>query len=147
MRSFSLAGGTLIGGLLLCYFFADSLPVPASVIVNGCANKVGFVHAGSNIGQACAGPAIVGGQGTGIQTTSGTTLSASALNVATGNALAVFVGYFTTLKTVTVADTAGNTFTVGTSCDEDGNEHGIWAWAGNVTGNAADVVTATFGAA
>jgi len=137
--------GTLVGGLLLCYFLGDSLPAPASVIVNGCANKVGFVHSGSNIGQNCAGPKVVGGQAVGIATASGTTLAAGALSVTTGNALAVFVGYLAATNTATVADTAGNTFTLGAACNEDGNEHGIWFWAANVTGNASDVVTVTFG--
>lgn len=50
-----------------------------SVVVNGCANKIGYVHSGSNIVQACAGPAIVGGQGTGISTASTLTLDSSAV--------------------------------------------------------------------
>ena len=122
-------------------FFALAVQLAASN-VSGCTNRTNFLHSGSNISQAC-GPDNVS-QTTGISTTSNTTVAATAFSVTTGNALAVFTDYHSATVTVTVSDTAGNTFTAGTACDQNGNSHGQWFWSLNVTGNASDVVTATF---
>lgn len=74
------------------------------------------------------------------------TIAAAALNVTTGNALAVFVANDSNVTTVSLADTAGNSFSQGTQCTRTTTQSGVWFWSINVTGNAADVVTATFGA-
>lgn len=136
-------------GLAFAFLALLSLPAglaPSNITVGGCTTPT-LVSGGSKLVQSSCGPAIVGGQGTGISTASSLTLDSSAINVSTGNALAVFVGYFAAATTVTATDTAGNTFTGGTSCDEDGNEHGVWLWAANTIANASDVVTAHFATA
>lgn len=77
-----------------------------------------------------------------------TTIAASAINATGGNLIVGAVKYEgASSTTVTVADTAGNTYTVLT-----GRKHStanLWVYpfyARNITGNASNVVTATFGA-
>lgn len=123
-----------------------AIPAPASVIVNGCANRIGFLHAGSNMGQNCASqPKTIVNQTVGpIPGTSGPNIAATAFSVTGGNLIAVFVHGAGSTTTITVADTALNTFTPVTSCTDATQGVTQWFYAKNVTGNASDVVTATY---
>jgi len=75
-----------------------------------------------------------------------TTIAAPAANHTTGNLLVVFVGMNSTSVTVSsIADTAGNTYTKVTSIKDSEINDTIECWyAKNITGNANNVVTATF---
>ena len=75
-----------------------------------------------------------------------TTIAAGALNTTTGNALFVFITQEYPAITITgIADTASNTYVSNAACkiDTDRGTAEIW-WSLNVTGNASNVVTATF---
>ena len=73
-------------------------------------------------------------------------IAATAYAHATGNLLVVFVCAYQTDTTISVADTAGNTYTsVVHSWDTDVGLFECF-YAKNITGHATNVVTATFGA-
>jgi len=75
-----------------------------------------------------------------------TTIAAPAANHTTGNLLVVFVGFYSTSVTVSsIGDTAGNTYTKITSIKDSYSTIECW-YAKNITGNANNVVTATFSA-
>lgn len=82
----------------------------------------------------------------GAATGSATTISASPVVLATGGHVIVFVRFESTATTVTLADTAGNTFT---SLGQVFNtNNGIEAfYCTSAIGNASNTVTATFAAA
>jgi len=75
-----------------------------------------------------------------------TTIAAPAANHTSGNLLVVFVGMNSSSVTVSsIADTAGNTYTKVTSIKDSEINDTIECWyAKNITGNANNVVTATF---
>lgn len=91
--------------------------------------------------------AIVGGPTYGWDGANNTTVASAAKNTTTGNLIAVCVttqegAGSTTIDSV--ADTAGNTYTAGTSYGAGGGGAMVrWFYAYNITGNAANVVTAT----
>lgn len=91
--------------------------------------------------------AIVGGPTYGWDGANNTTVASAAKNTTTGNLLAVCVttqegAGSTTIDSV--ADTAGNTYTAGTHYGAGGGGCLVrWFYAYNITGNAANVVTAT----
>ena len=89
--------------------------------------------------------AYVNGVGN-FESAGATTIAAPAANHTTGNLLVVFVGLRDTSVTVSsIADTAGNTYTYVTRIA--GTSSAIECWyAKNITGNANNVVTATFSA-
>lgn len=93
-----------------------------------------------------ADPTIV--QGTGAASASGsTTIAAAAISTTTGNFLIAVVNKYQSGTTVTgVSDTAGNTYTrAGSSQGGDSNHtQETWYTADPITGNASNVVTATF---
>jgi len=79
---------------------------------------------------------------------SSTTIACAAFSVTTGNTIVVSIASYTLggYKTVTgITDTAGNTYTIcGAGYNSDSNrDMEIWV-ATNITGNASNVVTATF---
>lgn len=92
--------------------------------------------------------AIVGTPTVGNNGANDTTVASAAKSTTTGNLIAVFVcaqeGAGT--NTITgVADTAGNTYTPGTLYGSGGGGAlAQWFYAHNITGNASNVVTATF---
>lgn len=75
-------------------------------------------------------------------------IATTALSTTTGNLIVVTVGYGTNAADVSsVTDTAGNTYTHGTSCanTSSGSAIGTDIWyVANATGNAANIVTAHF---
>src|SRR6266542_3306955 len=84
----------------------------------------------------------------GYNFTGGTTITCTAANHATGNLVVVGVHTLTSTDAVsTVTDTAGNSYQrAGTKVSSAAGGSGeIW-YATNVTGNASNVVTVTFGA-
>lgn len=82
---------------------------------------------------------------------SASTVASDAQSHTTGNTIIVFVSNYTSggYKTVSgVADTAGNTYTkCGGDYGGDANQNNVCYVATNITGNASNVVTATFNAA
>jgi len=89
--------------------------------------------------------AYVNGVGN-YESASATTIAAPAANHTTGNLLVVFVGFHAATATVSsIADTAGNTYTYVASAVYSSNRIECW-YAKNITGNANNVVTATFSA-
>lgn len=83
--------------------------------------------------------------GTNSSQTAVTTLTASAVNATTGNAIVVWArqGAANTI-TGTVTDTAGNTYTnIGYTSLGSGDRAGLW-YAKNITGNASNSVTVTW---
>lgn len=92
--------------------------------------------------------ALVGTDTRGNDGANNTTVASAAKTTTTGNLLAVFVcsqegAGSTTIDSV--ADTAGNTYTAGTHYGAGGGGAMCrWFYAYNITGNAANVVTATF---
>lgn len=74
--------------------------------------------------------------------TSATNVSCSAINVATGNALAVFVGFANTNLTYSISDTAGNSFSA-LSLFVGSTQSLGWSYIYSATGNAADVIKVT----
>jgi len=86
----------------------------------------------------------VNGVGARYTFTLGTTIAAPAANHTTGNLLVVFVGCHSISVTVSsIADTAGNTYTKVTSIKDSYDTIECW-YAKNITGNANNVVTATY---
>lgn len=76
---------------------------------------------------------------------SGSTVATPAISHTTGNLLVVAVRWDSTTVTVTgVADTAGNTYTSRTVKTFNGTDSVQFWYAKNITGNASNVVTATF---
>lgn len=81
-------------------------------------------------------------------TVSGGSIAAGATSHTTGNLLVCFVRHEDAATTITIADTAGNTWTPLTKVTHPSvNMHGQLFYVLNCTGNASNVVTATFGAA
>jgi len=78
-------------------------------------------------------------------TLSATTIAAPAANHTTGNLLVVFVGTDFTYTVSSIADTAGNTYIYVTRIQSPQTGSIIECWyANNITGNASNVVTATY---
>lgn len=76
------------------------------------------------------------------------TVASSARNLAGGNHNLVFVRFDGATTSITVTDTAGNTYTSLTQrVNSGGTFCSQWFHCLNATGNAANVVTATFGSA
>lgn len=79
---------------------------------------------------------------------SGTTLLLPATNHIAGNLLVVLIKYEGTSTTLSVSDTAGNAYTGLTQANHSNNDlHTRIFYAKNITGNASNVVTVTWGAA
>jgi len=85
----------------------------------------------------------VTGQGDGASAT----LAAAAKATTTGNLLTAFVKWeFSSVPLTGLADTAGNTWVVVAALEHgNGTLRGALGYAANITGHAANVVTATFG--
>jgi len=81
------------------------------------------------------------------ETGSGTTVAATAINLASGHNVFVFVRHEDTAATVTVSDTAGNTYTALTQANTSNGAYGQWFYCLNATGNSSNVITATWSAA
>lgn len=103
------------------------------------------VGQGSAAGGGYATPAFVTGNGQYNYTEPEAVTAAQ--STTTGNAIIVIaVNYSGTTAISTVTDTASNTYTkIGGQTDGDGNVWEIWADY-DITGNAANVVTATYAA-
>lgn len=85
----------------------------------------------------------------GAEATSGSssTIAAAAINATTGNTIVVFVSSDTATRRScsSLADTAGNTYTQCGSVYQGSSTHEMSMWvATNITGNASNIVTATF---
>lgn len=80
-------------------------------------------------------------------TTSGTSLALPAASLTAGNHIFVFVRYETTTATVSVSDTAGNTYTALTEQVTSQGAIGRWFYCLNAAGHASNVVTITWSAA
>lgn len=94
--------------------------------------------------------ARVGTGVTGTADTSGSSIAAAAKSTTTGNMLAVWIKWevAATPQVSSVTDTAGNTFVeVTEKSHTSGDPRGSLYYALNITGNAANVVTANFGSA
>jgi hypothetical protein len=90
--------------------------------------------------------AVVNSTGT-FNAASSTTIAASALTVVSGNLVVVIVRSGNTQHTVSgIADTAGNTYTQIRTQTAAASRLDMW-YSANVTGNASNVVTATYSAA
>lgn len=90
--------------------------------------------------------AIVGTPTRGWNSASDTTVASAAKNTTTGNLIAVCVTAQegAGITTISVADTAGNTYVAGTNYGAGGVGGMVqWFYARNATGNASNVVTAT----
>lgn len=83
----------------------------------------------------------------GFNTASGGSIATSAVSHTTGNLLVCCVRHEGATTTISVADTAGNTWTPLTKVTHGGGDmHLQLFYVLNCTGNASNVVTATFGA-
>lgn len=81
------------------------------------------------------------------QNGSSTTIAAPAAAHATGNLIVVGVRWFQNAgQTVSITDTAGNTYALISAVNRSNDELELY-YAYNITGNAANIVTATFSAA
>lgn len=86
-------------------------------------------------------------EGHAFATASGGTIATGATSHTTGNLLVCCVRHESTATTISVADTAGNTWTPLTKVSHGGTDmHLQLFYVLNCTGNASNVVTATFGA-
>jgi len=65
-------------------------------------------------------------------------------SLTTGNNIFVFVSYYDTTTTVSLSDTAGNTYTGLTQIGPSGGCIGRWFYCFNATGNASNIVTVSF---
>lgn len=89
----------------------------------------------------------IGAQGEGSGVAAAGTVATAATALATGSNILVFVRYEATTTTTAVTDTAGNTYTALTQFNSPGGAaYGRLFYCLNATGNAANVVTCTFGA-
>lgn len=82
-------------------------------------------------------------------TSSATTIAATAANHTTGNTVIVWISNYTggQPSVSSIADTAGNTYTIAGAVGHGDASHSLECWsATNITGNASNVVTATFSA-
>lgn len=84
---------------------------------------------------------------TATNTASGTTLAASAFALATGESVFVWVRHETGSTTVSVSDTAGNTYTALSAANTSNGAYGQWFYCLNATGHASNVVTVTWAGA
>lgn len=85
--------------------------------------------------------------GHGFNTASGGSIATGATSHTTGNLLVCCVRHEGATTTISVADTAGNTWTPLTKVTHPGGDmHLQFFYVLNCTGNASNVVTATFGA-
>lgn len=79
---------------------------------------------------------------------SGTSLAYAAFNLVSGRHVFVYVRWEGGDTTISLSDTAGNTYTSGTKLYAGGSGcGGVWFYCLNATGNASNVITVTFGAA
>lgn len=86
-------------------------------------------------------------EGSGFNTASGGSIATSAVSHTTGNLLVCCVRHEGATTTISVADTAGNTWQPLTKVTHPGGDmHLQLFYVLNCTGNASNVVTATFGA-
>lgn len=104
------------------------------------------------LGPILVSPSAAGGGGTitlvnhtSADNTSGTnlpTFSAGAISTTNGNMIGVCVGYLSTAGTITVTDTASNTYTALTAQPRFSTDYFVqFFYAKNITGNASNVVT------
>lgn len=92
--------------------------------------------------------AKVGTSVTGSATGASSSIASASKNTTTGNCLVAFVKWESTGAITSIADTAGNTWVLDQYDDYSGGEpRGQLAYALNITGNAANVVTVTFNSA
>lgn len=80
-------------------------------------------------------------------TGSGTTLAAAATALTAGDSVFVFVRHETLATTVTISDTAGNTYTPLTAVSSLLGANGQWFYCLNAAGHASNVITVTWAVA
>lgn len=82
-----------------------------------------------------------------LDTTSGTSLALPATSLTAGNHIFVYVRWENSSTTVSVSDTAGNTYTGLTATNTSDGCYGRWFYCLNASGNASNVVTVAWSSA